>query len=589
MTGEKKMFTSYVKNKDSQDSIIFGDGNQGKVKGLGKIAISNEHSISNVFLVESLGYNLLSVSQLCNMGYNCLFTNIDVSVFRRSDGSLAFKGVLDGKLYLVDFAKEEAGLDACLIAKTSMGWLWHRRLAHVGMKNLHKLLKGEHVIGLTNVHFEKDRPCAACQAGKQVGGAHHIKNVMTTSRPLELLHMDLFGPVAYLSIGGSKYGLVIVDDFSRFTWVFFLQDKSETQGTLKRFLKRAQNEFELKVKKIRSDNGSEFKNLQVEEFLEEEGIKHEFFAPYTPQQNGVVERKNRTLIDMTQKFEMSMMGELNYFLGFQVKQLKDGTFISQTKYTQDLLKWFGMKDAKPAKTPMGTDGHTDLNKGGKSIDQKAYRSMIGSLLYLCASRPDIMLSVCMCARFQSDPRECHLVAVKQILRYLVATPCFGIWYPKGSTFDLIGYSDSDYAGCKVDRKSTSGMCQFLGRSLVSWSSKKQTSIALSTAEAEYVAAGQCCTQLLWMRQTLRVFGYNLSKVPLLCDNESAIRMADNPVEHSRTKHIDIRHHFLRDHQQKGDIEVFYVSTENQLADIFTKPLDEKTFCRLLSELNVLDS
>ena len=115
------MFTSYVKSKDSQDSIIFGDGNQCKVKGLGKIAISSEHSISNVFLVESLGYNLLSVSQLCNMGYNCLFTNIDVSVFRRSDGSLALKGVLDGKLYLFDFLKEEAILDACLIAKTSMG------------------------------------------------------------------------------------------------------------------------------------------------------------------------------------------------------------------------------------------------------------------------------------------------------------------------------------------------------------------------------------------------------------------------------------------------------------------------------------
>jgi hypothetical protein len=190
---------------------------------------------------------------------------------------------------------------------------------------------------------------------------------------------------------------------------------------------------------------------------------------------------------MTQKIEMSMMGELTYFLGFQVKQLKDGTFLSQTKYTQDLLKRFGMKDAKPTKTPMGTDGHVDLNKGGKSVDQKAYRSMIGSLLYLCASRPDIMLSVCMCARYQSNPKECHLVVVKRILRYLVAMPCFGIWYPKASTFDLIGYLDSNYVGCKVDRKSTSGTCQYLGKSIVSWSSKKQTSIALSTAEAEYVA------------------------------------------------------------------------------------------------------
>jgi hypothetical protein len=124
---------------------------------LGKIAITNEHSISNVFLVESLGYNIMSVSQLCHIGYNRLFTNVDVSVFKRSDGSLAFKGVLDDKLYLVDFLKEEADLDACLIARTNMGWLWHRRLAHVGMKNLHKLLKGDHVLGLTDVCFEKKK------------------------------------------------------------------------------------------------------------------------------------------------------------------------------------------------------------------------------------------------------------------------------------------------------------------------------------------------------------------------------------------------------------------------------------------------
>jgi hypothetical protein len=137
------------------------------------------------------------------------------------------------------------------------------------------------------------------------------------------------------------------------------------------------------------------------------------------------------------------------------------------------------------------------------------------------------------------------------MRYLVYTPKFGLWYPKGSTFDLIGYSGADYAGCKIDRKSTSGTCQFLGRSLVSWASKKQNFVALSTVEAEYIAAGHCCSQLLWMRQTLRYYGYKLSKVPLLCDNESVICMADNPVEHSRTKHIDNRYHFLRVHQQKG--------------------------------------
>jgi hypothetical protein len=220
MIGEKRMF-SYEKNDDPQRAITFGDGNQGLVKGLGKIVISPDHSIFNVFLVDSLDYNLLSVSQLCKMGYNCLFTDVGVTVFRRSDDSVAFKGVLDGQLYLNDFNDNNAELDTCLIAKINMGWHCHRRLAHVGMKNLHKLLKGEHILGLINVHFEKDRICSACQAGKQVGAHHPHKNITTTDRPLELLHIDLFGSITYISIGGSKYCLVIVDDYSCFTLVFF--------------------------------------------------------------------------------------------------------------------------------------------------------------------------------------------------------------------------------------------------------------------------------------------------------------------------------------------------------------------------------
>jgi transposase InsO family protein len=297
MIGEKRMFSSYEENDDPQRAITVGDGNQSLVKGLGKIAISPDHSVSNVFLVDSLDYKLLSVSQLYKMGYNCLFTDVGVIVFRGSDDSIAFKGVLDGQLYLVNFNDNNVELDTCLIAKANMGWLWHRRLAHVGMKNLHKLLKGEHILGLTSVHFEKYRICSACQVGMQVGTHHPHKNIMTTDRPLELLHMDLFSPIAYIRIGGSKYCLVIVDDYSRFTWVLFLQKKSQTQETLKRFLSRAQNEFGLRIKKIRSDKGTEFKNSQIEGFLEE-GIKHEFSSPYTPQQNGVVESKNRTLLDM---------------------------------------------------------------------------------------------------------------------------------------------------------------------------------------------------------------------------------------------------------------------------------------------------
>jgi hypothetical protein len=201
---------------------------------------------------------------------------------------------------------------------------------------------------------------------------------------------------------------------------------------------------------------------------------------------------------MTDRFEMSMMEELKFFLEFQIKQLEDGIFLSQTKYTHDILKKFGMDKAKSIKTPMGSNGHLDLDMGGKSVDQKVYHFIIGSLLYLYASRPDIMLSVCICSRFQAAPKECHMRNVKRIMRYLVLTPNLGIWYSKGSHFDLISYFNVDYVRCKVDRKSTSRTCQFLSRPLVSWSSKKQNSITLSMAEAEYVTAGSYCAQLLWI-------------------------------------------------------------------------------------------
>jgi hypothetical protein len=175
---------------------------------------------------------------------------------------------------------------------------------------------------------------------------------------------------------------------------------------------------------------------------------------------------------MSWKFKMSMIGELSFFLGLQVKQTKDGTFICQSKYVNDLLKRFDMDNSKSIKTPMAIIAHLDLDEEGKLVDLKLYGSMIDSLLYLTVSRSDIMFSVCMCARFQASPKECHMMAIKRILRYLRQTLNLGLWYPKGAHFILIGYSESDYVGCKIDRKSTSDTCQLLERFLVSWSSKK---------------------------------------------------------------------------------------------------------------------
>ena len=291
---------------------------------------------------------------------------------------------------------------------------------------------------------------------------------------------------------------------------------------------------------------------------------------------------------MQSKYEMSMMGELTYFLGLQVKQVKDGIFISQTKYIYDLLKKFDLTYCSFAKTPMATATKLEMNTKESKVDISNYRGMVCSLLYLTASRRDIMFATCLCARFQDDPKESHLIAIKRIFRYLKGTPNLRIWYPRDYGFDLIGYSDAEYAGCRIDRKSTTGTCQFLGNKHVSWFSKKQHSVSTSTAEAEYIAAGSCCAQILWMRNQLVDYVLQLENIPIFCDNTSAIAIIENPVQHSRTKHIDIRYHFIMEHVMNDTMELHFAPSEKQLADIFTKSLNESTFTRLISELGMLN-
>ncbi|KAK6146251.1 hypothetical protein DH2020_020120 [Rehmannia glutinosa] len=244
---------------------------------------------------------------------------------------------------------------------------------------------------------------------------------------------------------------------------------------------------------------------------------------------------------MQGEFEMSIMGELNFFLGLQIKQCQEGIYISQSKYTKELLNKFGIEEGRTVSTPMATN--VKIDKDSKSVDESNYRGMIGSLLYLTASRPDILHAICLCARFQRNPKESHMSAVKRIFRYLKGTIQYGLFYPKNENFPLKGYSDSDYAEIIDYRKSTFGSCQFLGDCLVSWFSKKKNCVSLSTAEAEYISAAFCCTQLLWMKQTLADYKCSIESVPIFCDNISTINIAQNTVHHNRTKHIEIQHHF----------------------------------------------
>ncbi|GJX17478.1 putative ribonuclease H-like domain-containing protein [Tanacetum coccineum] len=239
-------------------------------------------------------------------------------------------------------------------------------------------------------------------------------------------------------------------------------------------------------------------------------------------------------------------------------------------------------------TPMETSKPLLKDAEAEDVDVHLYRSMIGSLMYLTASRPDIMFVVCACARFQVTPKVSHLHAVKRIFRYLKGQPKLGLWYPKDSPFDLEAYTDSDYAGASLDRKSTTGGCQFLGRRLISWQCKKQTIVANSTTEAEYVAAASCCGQVLWIQNQMLDYGYNFMNTKIFIDNESTICIVKNPVFHSKTKHIEIRHHFIRDSNEKKLIQMIKIHTNHNVADLLTKAFDVGRFQYLIASIEMLN-
>ncbi|GJW13483.1 retrovirus-related pol polyprotein from transposon TNT 1-94 [Tanacetum coccineum] len=268
----------------------------------------------------------------------------------------------------------------------------------------------------------------------------------------------------------------------------------------------------------------------------------------------------------------------------QVNQSPCGIFINQSNYELEILKKYGMESCDPVGTPMEIKDKLDLDQNGSPVDATKYHSMISALMYLTSSRPDIVHTTCLGARYQAKPTEKHLKEVKRIFRYLRGTVNTGLWYTKDSGIKLTGFSDVDYAGCKDTFKSTSGGAHFLGKKLVSWSSKKQDCTELSTAKAEYVSLSACCAQVLWMRTQLTDYGFHFNKILIYYDSKSTIAISCNLVQHSRTKHIAVRYHFIKEHVENGTIELYFIKTDYQLADLFTKtlPVDRFNylFCRL---------
>ncbi|GJQ93944.1 retrovirus-related pol polyprotein from transposon TNT 1-94 [Tanacetum coccineum] len=261
--------------------------------------------------------------------------------------------------------------------------------------------------------------------------------------------------------------------------------------------------------------------------------------------------------EMSSKFQMSMMGQMSFFLGLQVSQNPGGIFINQSKFALEILKKFGMDSCDPVDTPMVDRLKLDEDPLGIPVDQTRFRSMVGSLMYLTASRPDLVFAVCMCARYQASPTKKHLEALKRVFWYLRGTINWGLWYPKDTVMALTAYADADHAGCQDTRRSTSGSAQFLRDKLI-----------------------------LWMRSQLTDYDFAFNKIPLYCENRSVIALCCNNVQHSRSMHIDIRHHFIREQVEKGVVKLYFMTTDYQLADILTKALPRERFEFLLPRLGM---
>ena len=291
---------------------------------------------------------------------------------------------------------------------------------------------------------------------------------------------------------------------------------------------------------------------------------------------------------LAKSFEVKDLGFLHFFLGIEVAYGTQGIHLSQRKYVLDLLAETGMLESKPAATPIEPNIRITATSG-EPVDRGRYQRLVGRLIYLSHTRPDIAYAVSLVSRYMHDPRSAHLNAVNRILRYLKGCPGKGILFSNHGHMEIEGYTDSDWAGCLDDRKSTSGYCTFVGGNLVSWRSKKQSVVSRSTAEAELrsLASGLC--ELLWLRlllTELRLF--RGGPIKLKCDNQAAINIVNNPIQHERTKHIEIDRHFIKEKLDEGTLQIYFVRTGDQCADVLTKGVSVGLFLNLCNKMGLIN-
>ena len=302
-----------------------------------------------------------------------------------------------------------------------------------------------------------------------------------------------------------------------------------------------------------------------------------------------IEEISRLQGQLASEFEMKNLGGLKYFLGIEVARSTQGIFLSQRKYVLDLLSEVGLLECKPVDTPIVQIHKLGIYPNQKPTDKGRYQRLVGKLIYLSHTRPDIAYAVSVVSQFMHCPSEEHMEAVIRILRYLKSSPGKGLMFSKNDHVRVDGYTDADWARNISDRKSTSGYFTFIGGNLVTWKSKKQKVVALSSAEAEFRGMAKGLCELLWLKRLLAEIGFApKSEMNLFCDNKAAIDISHNPVQHDRTKHVEVDRHFIKYNLKTNIIRFPFVKSEDQLADILTKAVSSKDFHNSLIKLRMKD-
>ncbi|GKA33049.1 retrovirus-related pol polyprotein from transposon TNT 1-94 [Tanacetum coccineum] len=649
MTGIKQYLHRY--SKESGPKVVFGNDSSGDTEGYGSMNC-NRITFTRVAYVNGLKHNLINISQLCDANYKVLFTKTQGTIYNQNDEVVLIAPrkrdvyVIDIKMENLNevMVKQLTSdnrtefrnykLEEFCNEKEAVNTAWYTKNRSIIMKRhgntSYDVFRGRspdisyfHVFGcLVHIHnhrgrlgkFDEKADDGFFLGYSPMAKAFRVFNIRRQEME-EIVHVTFSEYDEAISQSSTKGDAVNFNENRSFPYDEFLEPRSEvTQcpGNTEYFPyipayknnKPSESPF-LQVS-VTSEDPLEFTKADNHPTLNEPDQTEfaDHFEPVEPQKNVIIKPINRWSREKHIEL-VNIIGEP--LAGITTKSRirdSDAASASECLYVNFLSEmepkkliealeeegFYGVPDGCKSAFLNGKiskEVYVQKPPGFESNEFPNHVCKLDKALYGLKQAPK--------AWYQANPKQSHLVVVKRIFRYLKGTPNLVLWYPKGSGFDpkgsgfdLKAYSDSDYAGCNLDRKSTLWGCHILGGKLVCWSAKKQSSVAMSSAEAEYVAAAGCCAQVLWIKSQLADYDVLYDNVPIFCDNTSFIAISNNPVLHSRTKHIDTRYHFIRDHILKGNIELHFVPTDLQLADIFIKPLAKPSFTRLVAELGMLN-